>query len=342
MTRNYLSGSIKKALAIIECVGKSPKPLKASQVSSITKLDRATAFRILTYLTSLGYIFKDTSNNLYSLGHKIFEFGDKSDFLKSLTTLCFEHIKNLSPYVAGKRIEEVKKQFNLKSVIKLASNENPFGPSPLAIERVKNTLNITNRYPDSSGYDLRSLLAEKHMVNIDNVIIGNGSEGIMSAAIAEHVGARNVLISDINDERLKLAQKVCNAETFNPTKENLKEKMQSMGLKEGFDIGLEMSGSEAALDQMIDAMIMGGKVALLGIPPEKINFDLSKVIFKALTLKAIYGREVFETWYKGLALLDSGLDIKNIITHTFHYTEFEEAFNLLNSGKAGKVVLNWH
>ena len=96
MTRNYLSGSIKKALAIIECVGKSPKPLKASQVSSITKLDRATAFRILTYLTSLGYIFKDTSANLYSLGHKIFEFGDKSDFLKSLTTLCFEHIKNLS------------------------------------------------------------------------------------------------------------------------------------------------------------------------------------------------------------------------------------------------------
>ena len=96
MTRNYLSGSIKKALAIIECVGKSPKPLKASQVSALTQLDRATAFRILTYLTSLGYIFKDTSSNLYSLGHKIFEFGDKSDFLKSLTTLCFEHIKNLS------------------------------------------------------------------------------------------------------------------------------------------------------------------------------------------------------------------------------------------------------
>ena len=96
MTRNYLSGSIKKALVIMECVGKSPKPLKASQVSLMTKLDRATAFRILTYLTSLGYIFKDTSNNLYSLGHKIFEFGDKSDFLKTLTTLCFEHIKNLS------------------------------------------------------------------------------------------------------------------------------------------------------------------------------------------------------------------------------------------------------
>jgi len=180
------------------------------------------------------------------------------------------------------------------------------------------------------------------LVGEDVLITGAGPIGIMSAAIAEHVGARNVLISDINDERLKLAQKVCNAETFNPTKENLKEKMKSMGLKEGFDIGLEMSGSEAALDQMVDAMIMGGKVALLGIPPEKINFDLSKVIFKALTLKAIYGREVFETWYKGLALLDSGLDIKNVITHTFHYTEFEEAFNLLNSGKAGKVVLNWH
>ena len=96
MTRNYISGSIKKALAIIECVAKSPRPLKASQVSSITRLDRATSFRILTYLTSLGYVFKDTSSNLYSLGHKIFEFGDKSDFLKSLTTLCFGYIKNLS------------------------------------------------------------------------------------------------------------------------------------------------------------------------------------------------------------------------------------------------------
>jgi IclR family KDG regulon transcriptional repressor len=96
MTRNYLSGSIKKALVIIECVGKSPKPMKASQVASLTKLDRATAFRILTYLTSLGYIFKDTSTNLYSLGHKIFEFGDKSDFLKTLTRLCFEHIKKLA------------------------------------------------------------------------------------------------------------------------------------------------------------------------------------------------------------------------------------------------------
>ena len=95
MTRNYLSGSIKKGLAIIECIGSSPKPLKASQVSKITNLDRATSFRILTYLTSLGYIFKDNSSNLYSLGHKIFEFGDKSDFLKSLTTLCIDHIKNL-------------------------------------------------------------------------------------------------------------------------------------------------------------------------------------------------------------------------------------------------------
>tara|TARA_B100001939_G_C16916181_1_gene607018 strand:- start:682 stop:1707 length:1026 start_codon:yes stop_codon:yes gene_type:complete len=179
------------------------------------------------------------------------------------------------------------------------------------------------------------------LVGEDVLITGAGPIGIMSAAIAEHVGARNVLISDINDERLKLAQKVCNADTFNPTNEDLKEKMKSMGLREGFDIGLEMSGSENALEQMVGAMIMGGKVALLGIPPKKINFDLSKVIFKALTMKAIYGREIFETWYKGLALLDSGLDIKNIITHSFHYKEFQKAFEILNSGKAGKVILNW-
>ena len=179
------------------------------------------------------------------------------------------------------------------------------------------------------------------LVGEDVLITGAGPIGIMSGAIALHVGARKVLITDINDDRLSLAKSVCNVETLNPSKENIKNKMKDMGLKEGFDIGLEMSGSEAALDQMIDSMLMGGNIALLGLPSDPINLDLSKIIFKALNLKAIYGREMFETWYKGLALIDSGLDVKNVITHSFHYTDFEKAFQLLNEGKAGKVVLNW-
>ena len=179
------------------------------------------------------------------------------------------------------------------------------------------------------------------LVGEDVLITGAGPIGIMSAAIALHVGARKVLITDINDDRLSLAKSVCNVETLNPSKENIEDKMKDMGLKEGFDIGLEMSGSEAALDQMIDSMLMGGNIALLGLPSDPINLDLSKIIFKALNLKAIYGREMFETWYKGLALIDSGLDVKNVITHSFHYTDFEKAFQLLNEGKAGKVVLNW-
>jgi len=179
------------------------------------------------------------------------------------------------------------------------------------------------------------------LVGEDVLITGAGPIGIMSAAIALHVGARKVLITDINDDRLSLAKTVCNVETLNPSKENIEDKMKDMGLKEGFDIGLEMSGSEAALDQMIDSMLMGGNIALLGLPSDPINLDLSKIIFKALNLKAIYGREMFETWYKGLALIDSGLDVKNVITHSFHYTDFEKAFQLLNEGKAGKVVLNW-
>ncbi len=179
------------------------------------------------------------------------------------------------------------------------------------------------------------------LVGEDVLITGAGPIGIMSAAIALHVGARKVLITDINDDRLSLVKSVCDVETMNPSKENLKEKMKHMGLKEGFDIGLEMSGSESALDQMIDSMLMGGKIALLGLPSDSINLDLPKLIFKALTLKAIYGREMFETWYKGLALIESGLDVTNVITHSFHFTEFEKAFELLNAGKAGKVVLNW-
>ena len=154
------------------------------------------------------------------------------------------------------------------------------------------------------------------LVGEDVLITGAGPIGIMSAAIALHVGARKVLITDINDDRLSLAKTVCNVETLNPSKENIEDKMKDMGLKEGFDIGLEMSGSEAALDQMIDSMLMGGNIALLGLPSDPINLDLSKIIFKALNLKAIYGREMFETWYKGLALIDSGLDVKNVITHS--------------------------
>ena len=179
------------------------------------------------------------------------------------------------------------------------------------------------------------------LVGEDVLITGAGPIGIMSAAIALHVGARKVLITDINDDRLSLAKSVCDVETMNPSKENLKEKMKHMGLKEGFDIGLEMSGSESALDQMIDSMLMGGKVALLGLPSDSINLDLPKLIFKALTLKAIYGREMFETWYKGLALIDSGLKIEEIITHRFKFEDYKKAFDLLNEGKAGKVILSW-
>ena len=173
------------------------------------------------------------------------------------------------------------------------------------------------------------------------LVTGAGPIGIMSAAIAKHVGARNILLTDINNNRLELAKEVCDVEILNPLNGNLKEKMNEMGLKEGFDVGLEMSGSEQAIDQMMDAMIMGGNISLLGLPSDKIQFDLSKAIFKALNLKAIYGREIFETWYKGMALIDSGLDIGNIITHKFHFSDFSRAFYLLNSGKAGKVILDW-
>ena len=163
----------------------------------------------------------------------------------------------------------------------------------------------------------------------------------MSAAIAEHVGARRILLTDVNDHRLELAKKVCSAELLNPTNSSILEKMKDMGLKEGFDVGLEMSGSEFALRDMVDNMIMGGKVALLGIPSKEIKIDLNKIIFKALNLKAIYGREIYETWYKGLALIDSGLKIEEIITHRFKFEDYKKAFDLLNEGKAGKVILSW-
>ena len=212
----------------------------------------------------------------------------------------------------------------------------------------KNVIKLPDNISDEIGAILDPFGNAVHatlsfdLVGEDVLVTGAGPIGIMSAAIAKYVGARNVLLTDINANRLKLAKEVCDVETLNPLNDNLKAKMSEMGLKEGFDVGLEMSGSEQAIDHMMDAMIMGGNISLLGLPSDKIEFDLSKAIFKALNLKAIYGREIFETWYKGMALIDSGLNIENIITHKFHYSDFSEAFDLLNSGKAGKVILDWN
>jgi threonine 3-dehydrogenase len=164
----------------------------------------------------------------------------------------------------------------------------------------------------------------------------------MAAAIAEQAGARRVVLTDINDWRLEFAKTITNkTHMVNTSQQNLKEVMTEIGMKEGFDVGLEMSGSEPAFNQMLDVMLMGGNVALLGIPAKSFPFDIGKLVIKALTLKGIYGREMYETWYKMLALLDSGLDMSPMITHRFAAQDFQQAFDLMETGKTGKVILDW-
>ncbi len=175
----------------------------------------------------------------------------------------------------------------------------------------------------------------------DVLITGAGPIGIMAAAIARHAGARYVVITDINDDRLELARRMDITCAVNTKTTDLKQVMRQLGMKEGFDAGLEMSGCPAALDSMIDVMCHGGKIALLGILPSHTQVDWNKVIFNGLTLKGIYGREMFETWYKMSTMLESGLDIAPVITHRFHYTDFEKGFEAMRSGKSGKVILNW-
>ncbi len=180
------------------------------------------------------------------------------------------------------------------------------------------------------------------LVGEDVLVTGAGPIGIMSAAVARHVGARHIVITDLNDARLELATRMTpDVRPVNVSRESLDEVMAELGMKEGFDVGLEMSGSPAAFDQMVERMMMGGKIALLGIPSEKAVVDWSKIIFKALTIQAIYGREMFETWYKMLAILSSGLDLRPMITHHFPAEEFEQAFAAMQSGEAGKVILSW-
>lgn len=175
----------------------------------------------------------------------------------------------------------------------------------------------------------------------DVLITGAGPIGIMAVGIAKHAGARNVVITDVNDYRLKLAKIMGADVALNVTKDNLKDVQHRLGMKEGFDVGLEMSGNAAAFRDMINAMAHGGKIALLGIPAEPMAIDWNKVVFNMLTIKGIYGREMYETWYKMTVMLESGLDIRPVITHRFHYTEFQKGFDAMLSGQSGKVVLNW-
>ena len=175
----------------------------------------------------------------------------------------------------------------------------------------------------------------------DVLITGAGAIGIMAAAVAKHAGARFVVITDVNEYRLDLARKMGATVALNVKQGRLADVQKQLDMKEGFDVGLEMSGSPAALRDMIDNLAHGGKIAMLGIPSEPMAIDWNKVIFNMLTIKGIYGREMYETWYKMTVMLQSGLDIKPVITHRFHYTEFEQGFAAMLSGQSGKVVLDW-
>lgn len=179
------------------------------------------------------------------------------------------------------------------------------------------------------------------LVGEDVLITGAGPIGIMAAAVARHAGARHVVITDVNQDRLDLAAKVADVTPVNVTRDDLNDIQAQLGIAQGFDVGLEMSGNQAALDQMVEAMVMGGRIALLGIPPGKSPVDWSRIVFKAITLKGIYGREIFETWYKMIAMLQNGLDVTDVITHRFSAKDFEKGFATMASGQSGKVVLDW-
>jgi threonine 3-dehydrogenase len=175
----------------------------------------------------------------------------------------------------------------------------------------------------------------------DVLITGAGPIGVMAVAIAKHAGARHVVITDINPYRLELAKKMGATVALNVKEGNLRDVQKQLGMKEGFDVGLEMSGAPDGLRTMLDNMCHGGKIAMLGIPSEPIAIDWNLVVFNMLTIKGIYGREMYETWYKMSVMIESGLDIAPVITHRFHYTDFEKGFAAMLEGNSGKVVLNW-
>lgn len=175
----------------------------------------------------------------------------------------------------------------------------------------------------------------------DVLITGAGPIGIMAAAISKHAGARHVVVTDVNQSRLALAERMGATRTVNITQEKLPDVQKEIGMREGFDVGLEMSGNPSAFRDLLENMCHGGKIALLGIPGEDIAIDWNTVIFNGLTIKGIYGREMYETWYQMTSMLQSGLDISPVITHRFSFDDFEAGFEAMQSGESGKVILKW-
>src|SRR6056297_2345354 len=210
-----------------------------------------------------------------------------------------------------------------------------------------NVVPLPDDIPDEIGAILDPLGNAVHtalsfdLTGEDVLITGAGPIGIMAAAVARHAGARHVVITDVNPDRLRLAGQVADVRPVNVAQEDLRDVVTGLGMKQGFDVGLEMSGAQPALDQMVEAMVMGGRIAMLGIPPGKSPVDWSRIVFKALTIKGVYGREIFETWYKMIAMLENGLDVSGVITHRFAAADYAEAFEVMGSGASGKVVLDW-
>lgn len=179
------------------------------------------------------------------------------------------------------------------------------------------------------------------LVGEDVLITGAGPIGIMAVAIARHVGARNIVITDVNDYRLGIAKQMGATRAVNVTRQNVVETMTDLHMSEGFDVGLEMSGNPTAFEDMLSGLNHGGKVALLGILPQGTGINWNHVIFKGLEIQGIYGRKMFETWYKMIAMLEGGLDLSPIITHHFTVDQFQDGFDMMRSGKSGKVILDW-
>ena len=334
--------SIEKAIRLLDCFWEADSPLSLHELEQRTGWAKSTIHGLLATMLDSAVVEQNPTDGKYRLGYHLFELGSavrgfrvgdvvsgEGHIVCGTCRNCRAGNRYLCPNTVG---IGVQRDGAFAEYLVIPADNVIVCPPEISEDLCSSFDPLGNAVHTALTYDV---------VGEDVLITGAGPIGIMAAVICEHIGARKIVITDVNPYRLNLVTEMCRAVPVNVAEQKIEDVMHGLGMREGFDVGLEMSGNGSAFRMMVDTMKNGVKIALLGIHSAPPQIDWDKVVFHGLTIQGIYGRKMFETWYKMIAMLESGLDVDRVLTHRFDVRDFEKGFEVMNTGKSGKVVLDW-